>query len=235
MRPSKEIVLSLVIALIAGGTAYASLDRLTKTSEVVVAARDIEPLASLDASHVKVMKLPTAAVHPNAYRTTSQVVGKRAAGPIIFGQQVLPGHLADSADDLNRMSPSASVVMFIPMPLGRWVGGAIKAGDTVDLIFCANEQRTGFSIARLIATRVPVVSHSGTGVKRWEGAANEVAGLNVLVSVEDAEKIAYCLENGTLYACLNTGASMNSGVGATLESVMGLGSLELTGSRSEPR
>lgn len=222
MRLSRDLLFSVVVALLAGTAAWVSVERLTQTADVVVATRDIDPMATLEAQHLKVVRLPVAAVHSTAYRQTKNVLGKRATGPIAGGQQVLQAHVSDSGG-LRAWASPAGVVMFIPMPLGRWVGGSIKPGDTVDLIFCASEQRTGNSAAKLVVSRVPVISQSGGNQRKWDGMSSETTGLTVLLSVEDAEKVAYCLENGTLYACLNPHGNWHTGLGANLQSVMTTG------------
>jgi Flp pilus assembly protein CpaB len=222
LRASRETLISLLVALAAGGLAWLVIGQITKTTSVVIVAKDVEPLTRLDAGLVKLAAVPVSAAHPKGLKRIDDAVGKRTIGPLTAGQQLLSTQLTDPGQGVKGWYPGSSVIMFVPMPQARWAGGIVQAGDIVDLVFCTNEQRTGVSLAKVILTGVPVVGQIGAGPRKWDSAAPDTAGLNLVLSTQDAERIAFCLENGTLYACLSGKAGDRTGTGASLQTVLGL-------------
>jgi Flp pilus assembly protein CpaB len=193
----------LIAASAAGVLAIAVLGHLTQTASVIVAAHDIQPFEVIESRMLKAASMPLPAAHPKAYRWVQDVAGKRAAGPIPAGQQVLRGQTVDVGNGYGKTGFEDCVVMFVPMPASRCVAGLVRAGDVVDLIYSTNEQRGGTAAARTILRRVPVLADVKPSGRTWDAPGTDATGLNLLLTPKDAETVALCLENGTLYACLS--------------------------------
>ncbi len=207
-------------ALAAGALAWGILGHLTQTSRIVVAAEEIHAFEVIESRMLKTVEIPVPAVHPRAFRRIQDADGKRAAGPIMVGQQLLQGQVSSVGSGYGKTGFEDCVVMFIPMPASRCVAGLVKAGDTVDFLLSTGKQEGGMPMARTVLRRVPVLSEVKPAGHSWDAPSTEVSGLNVLVSPRDAEVVALCLENGTLYACLSAAVSGGTSQGVTLESLL---------------
>jgi len=220
LRLSREITVPLGAALAAGALAWVVLGHLTQTARVVVAAEEIHPFEIIENRMLKTVDIPVPAVHPRAYRRIQDAAGKRAAGPIMAGQQLLQGQVSSVGHGYGKTGFEDCVVMFIPLPASRCVAGLVRAGDSVDLLFGTSEQNGGTPAARTILRQVPVLAEVKPTGRSWDAPSAEVSGLNVLLSPRDAEVVALCLENGTLYACLSAAVTGGTSQGVTLESVL---------------
>lgn len=203
MRFSRDILIPLGAACAAGLLAIVVLGRVTQTTTVVVAAQDIEPFEIIESRMLKAADVLVPGAHPKAFRRVQDVAGKRAAGPIPAGQQVLPGQTLDVGSGYGKTGFGDCVVMFVPMPASRCVAGLVRAGDMVDLVYSTSEQRDGSATARTILRRVPVLADVKPSARAWDMPGTDATGLNLLLTPKDAETVALCLENGTLYACLS--------------------------------
>ena len=221
MRLSREVTVPLGAAFAAGALALLVLGHLTQTARVVVAAEEIQPFEIVESRMLRSVDMPVPAVHPRAHRRIQDVAGKRAAGPILAGQQVLQGQVSGVGHGYAKTGFEDCVVMFVPLPASRSVAGLVRAGDMVDLLFSTSEQKGGMTVARTILRQVPVLAEVRPTARSWDTPGTDTTGLNLLLSPRDAEVVALCLENGTLYACLSAAVTNEVSQGVTLESVLG--------------
>lgn len=219
MRLSKSVLLPLAVAVVAGGAAFILLGRLTATEEVVVAARDLRPMSIISESCVKLVSMPQQSVHPKACSTLETIMDMRVLGPISAGQQIIATSLSKPGEGFGQWTGTNRVVMFVPMAVNRWLGGGITPGDVVDLVFCTNPQKTGVNLSKTVLAAVTVASTMGASPK-WDQSMSEPAGLSLVLTAHEAELLAFCLENGSLYACLSSDGSTKSSDGVSIETIM---------------
>ncbi len=208
IREHRYLLLSLAVAVLTGAYAYTYLAELDQRIEVVLLGSDVPEYTRLDASMLRSARLPVAAVHREALRSENQAVGRYLLRNAVAGEQLLASQLSD---DEGRRTLRGRVgrterAIFIPLSTGRALGGAVKPKDRVDVIFVPNEQKVGLYSAKVLLQNVEVLDVRGErGAALAEGrreADQAFAGVLVAVSPGDAEKIAFCLEHGSLYLAL---------------------------------
>lgn len=207
MNPRRYLLLALASALLASGLTFDILARADRTTPVLVAARDVARFERIEGDDVKVISLPVRALHPKAAVNREEAVGRYALSDLTAGEQVLKNKLSGDVDDgrfLSRLAPNQRAFL-VPVNLARSVGGAVRVGDRVDLIYVASEQVTGASLSRTIAWGLEVLDvRDERGAKAAEGAVDALPiGVIVAVSSEQAERIALAVENGQIYVALD--------------------------------
>lgn len=168
------------------------------TLPVVVAARDLIPYERIGRSDVKVVEMPARAVHP-ASLALDKVIGGFASGYIVAGQQILEGHLwrGPEAAGISFDLPAGWRAMFVPVTLQKCLGGEIRPGERVDVIFCPKDGYPGSGQGAITVLRNVIV----LGVKEAVGGS-EFGGIIVRLSPEACEILAMCLERGSVYLSL---------------------------------
>jgi len=150
------IVLGLVLAVVAGGAAFylvnqaheqAGQSDLQKVS-IVVAVRAIPARQAIVAEDVTVREVPLDPTNANGVVTDpNEVIGRIPAVAILQDQPVTQNMLASSqaGDEFSILGPEESVgpdsiawrAVSVTVPDDLAVGGAIKAGETVDVFVTA--------------------------------------------------------------------------------------------------
>lgn len=199
-------VASAVVVYLLARSAQTAVPTVATTG-VLVAARDIAPRTTIGAGDVKVAQLTVESVPAGALRDPSEAVGRIATIAIARNEAVLPskfvppeGTSALSVFPVGEQ-PSGSApdwrAMSLSVPEQNAVGGALLAGDVVDLIvsFSFSTERlapgaVGGEVAdfaaRIVAERVPILARSASSyVVRIEAqqaerlAALQAAGATV--------------------------------------------------------
>lgn len=198
LKRHRILLVSAALGLSAALFSGITVSNYVKTDSVVVAARDLVPHQKIRRSDVKLVQMPVKAIHP-ASLALEQVVGSFSAAYIVAGQQILKGHVRSGVSEagLSFDLPSGWRGMFIPIAPERCLGGDVRAGEKIDVIFCPKAgysqlERRGVTLLRDV-TVLEVKTTRDTG---------EFAGVMVLLSPEACELLAGCLESGSVYASL---------------------------------
>jgi pilus assembly protein CpaB len=174
------LVIGILIAVVAGAGTYwyATIARTAPPSdvptvEVLVAARDIEARSALGANDVKVIRLPRDTAPANALRDANAAAGMITTVGLSTNEPVLPTKLAQPGTG-GRIAvlPPGMVVSAAPpframslnVPDANAAGGAIAAGDHVDILYTlalTEPTRTDF-IGRIVIQDVPVLAKTIT-------------------------------------------------------------------------
>ena len=171
----------------------------SRTVDVLVVTKDIEPYEQLDGSVIGVVSLPAAAVPSDAVFNLEDVNGKHVRFGLARESVLRSSHLLDG----EYGGPLAAVLSSTEEPQARAfalpygetvaIGGAVRKEDRIDLI--ASLSVSGISMAKIIARNVRVIDVVSGG----EG----ISSIVVTVTPEQAEELAFLLENGKVYAALN--------------------------------
>jgi pilus assembly protein CpaB len=170
-------VLVAVVAAV-GTYFYATAARTAPPSEtpmvdVLVAARDIEPRSALGTNDVKVIQLPRDAAPPEALHDASGAAGMITTVGLSKNEPVLPSKVAQPGSEGHiAVFPPGSVVSTSPLyramslniPDANAAGGAITAGDHVDILYTlsiSEASRNDF-IGRIVIQDVPVLAKTIT-------------------------------------------------------------------------
>lgn len=197
----------LVAVLAAAGTYfYAGAARNAPPSDVtmvdvLVATRDIEARSALGSGDVKVVQLPRDAAPANALRDANGVVGLVTTVPLVANEPVLPAKIAQPGSEghIAVLPPGQTVAnslgfraMSVNIPDANAAGGAIQAGDHVDLLYTlavVEPTRNDF-VGRIVIQDIPVL-------------AKTITVYTLRVDVTTAERIAALqASNGNLQLLL---------------------------------
>lgn len=201
-RRNRQWFVPAVAALVAGGFAYLALTEWRDEVPAVVAARDVERLEQLGADAIRVARVPRSARHRLTLETPEQALGRFALQRLAEGEPLLAHHLSDR-DAQSRLVASLAPgqrAMFVPTGPERGLGGSVRPGDSLDLIFVPEAGVTGAGAARTIVEGLPVLDVRQEPGDR--GVDPTLAGVTVAVAPADAERIAWSLERGSIYLSL---------------------------------
>lgn len=218
MRAAWRAWASLAVAVLAGFTAYRIYIDATAALPVVVASRDLTAPVKIEPDMVSVVLRPAAAVHPQAMTAMENVVGRVLRRDVVGGEPVLEADLSPGeAGGLSLALPPGRQAFFVPTGLEQGLGGAVTAGDRVDVIFVGGEGSA--AVSRTLLESVPVLQ-----VRDEEGRRLEEDGrpLGVLLAVtpSEAERLAYALAFGQVYLSLAPAAGEATGApGITWDSL----------------
>jgi len=136
MQPSR---LPLMLALVTFGLALVSgawvWSEVVRTVPALIAVRDVEPGAELNAEMVRVGRVPAGGTPPQALYGPGQVAGMYAAAPLFKDQIVTQRHITEQppvAKGMGSLAPGERVVS-VPVKPEAILGGALRAGDLVDV------------------------------------------------------------------------------------------------------
>lgn len=198
LKRHRILLVSATLGVSAALFSGITVSSYVKTKPVVVAARDLVPHQRIRRSDVKLVQMPVKAIHP-ASLPLEQVVGGFSATYIIAGQQILKGHVRFGVNEagLSLDLPPGWRGMFIPVAPERCLGGDVRAGEKVDVIFhpkasYSQVDRGGVTVLRSV-TVLDVKRSQDTG---------EFSGVMVLLSPGACELLAGCLETGNVYLSL---------------------------------
>jgi pilus assembly protein CpaB len=164
----------LVAVLAAAGTyLYAGAPRTATPTDVamvdvLVAARDIEARSALGSNDVKVVQLPRDAAPANALHDANGAAGMVTTVALSVNEPVLPTMIAQPGTEghLAVLPPGSTVAnsigfraMSLNIPDANAAGGAIEAGDHVDILYTlavVEPTRSDF-VGRIVIQDVPVL------------------------------------------------------------------------------
>ena len=198
LKRHRILLVSVTLGVSAALFSGMSISNFVKTKPVVVAARDLIPYEKIRPSDVKVVELPVKAIHPASLRL-EEVVGGFSAAYLVAGQQILKGHVRYGANEagLSFDLPSGWRGMFIPVAPEKCMGGDLRVGERIDVIFCQKAGYSSYEGRGVTVLRNVMV----LGVSRTQDTG-EFSGVTVLLSPGACEILAGCLESGTVYVSL---------------------------------
>lgn len=158
------ILLGLILAMGAGFITFLMLQNASsgqqaapvETQPVVVALQRIEARTSIPPDAIGIQDWPVTLVPPGALTDTAQVAGKLSVAPIFPGQVILQDMIIDKeqleelppaaatqiGSDVSFTIPEGKVAVAFPVTEISSVAGAIRPGDTVDLLVTINLPET---------------------------------------------------------------------------------------------
>lgn len=207
LNPKRYLLLAVVSALLASGLSLDLLARAQRTGKVVVAAVEIGRFQMIRDEDIRVVALPTRAIHPSAAVSRELVVGRYALAALVPGEQVLTVRVSGEAGAdsfLSRLAPNQRAFL-VPSGLARAAGGAVRVGDRVDIIFVANEQKTGVAFSRTIGRGLEVLDVRDERGNSSKPGSEDALPMGVILAVteDEARLIALAAENGQIYLAVD--------------------------------
>ncbi len=175
------LVLGILVAVLAaaGTYFYASVARTAPPTDVpmvdvLVATRDVEARSALGTNDVKIVQLPRDAAPPNALHDANAVAGMITTVPLSANEPVLPAKIAQPGSEghISVLPPGTTLAnssppyraMSLSVPDANAAGGAIVAGDHVDILYTlavAEPARNDF-VGRIVIQDIPVLAKTIT-------------------------------------------------------------------------
>jgi pilus assembly protein CpaB len=216
--------LALAVGLLVSYTVYNRLRTFAGSSNnerglpVVMAADDILVGAKLEAHDVHVVTLPQSAVPPGAFSGTSQVLGRGAILPISKGEFILPSKLAalNAGAGLPSMIPPGMRAVSVRVNDVVSVAGFVQPGTRVDVLATGNQGGGNERQTITVLENVAVIAVGGSLLERLTGGEQNAPVITLLVSPDDAQKLALASQEGRIQLALrNPLDTKKGGIGAT--------------------
>jgi pilus assembly protein CpaB len=219
--------LALAIGLLVSFTVYDRLRNVAGSNSnaagvpVVVAADDIQVGAKLEAHDVRVVNLPPSAVPPGAFSVASKVLGRGAILPISKGEFILSSKLAalNAGAGLPSMIPPGMRAVSVRVNDVVSVAGFVQPGTRVDVLATGNEGNERQTVT--VLENVAVIAVGGSLLERLTGGEANAPVITLLVSPDDAQKLALASQEGRIQLALrNPLDTKKGGIAATRTSAL---------------
>lgn len=158
------VLLELVLLIVVVGGVYFFTQSQIEPTQVFVFSTPMEAGQVISKSNLSVTKIPAKAVNNSFLRTQESVIGKVVTADITPGQYVVRDLVTDKEklNPLVTMDLSRMRKISFQVEMEATLGGAVKRGDVVDLVYVGVEtnQETGgnFTYARIFMQDVVVWS-----------------------------------------------------------------------------
>lgn len=223
MKHPRAVLISMVIAAVSVLLIWSFVNQKTQTvlelaraKKVVVANQDINELALIDETMLRIDSVPQAYIQPGTYSDTKEVVGLITTVPIKKGEQLLQNKLLfeETQTKLSTRVSKGKRAITVPVTEIHGVGKLVKPGDRVDILSSIDygqgdrerrEVKTVLQDVLIIATGRNVIASIPTEVIKDPISGKEIkqdlrrvpyATVTVEVTPEEAQGIVFLLTAG---------------------------------------
>lgn len=203
LRGNPYFAMALAASLLAAWLTYGHLRRLGATVPVVVAAVDLTRPQRIEPGHVRLVQWPAEAVHPRALSDPLQAVGKVVRAPVPAGAPILASQVVEGGVDgawAALLEPGEAAV-FVPAEPTRALGGALRSGDLVDVVYVGDAGQGEVAVVLLRGARV-LDLRDADGRPQEQDRAGYAAGALLAVPAAEVTRVALALERGRVYLAL---------------------------------
>jgi pilus assembly protein CpaB len=215
------LILGIVLAIGAGATTFFYTSNaktetapVVETQNVIVAAREIPAKTTLTQADIKTQAINKDAVPPTALTKSEEVIGKVTLQVISVGEPLLPAKFADAKNPAFTVIPANLIgpdgapqpgspnfrAMSLTVPDTNAVGGAVVAGDVVDIMVSMNVDP-----AKVLQRPTPLQG-ADTSVKivleRVPILARLASTYTIRIEALTAERLAYLQSSGGVVSFL---------------------------------
>jgi pilus assembly protein CpaB len=197
--------------------------------DIVVVAVDMESGVRLTEEHVKILSWPERLVPDGSFEKPEDVVGKVVSRNFFSGEPVLNAHLAKEGggDGIASLTPPGMRAMTVSLSSNAMINDFLNPASRVDVLATIKTERKGGGyISKSILQNIKVLSvNNGEGGGGGGGLSfNKGSSVTLLVTPEEAERLALAESQGILYLVLRNIADKDPLVteGATISSLLGV-------------
>jgi pilus assembly protein CpaB len=202
---SGSLAAFLAFTFIRSPAAPAAVTTVRETVPVVVAARDINVGATLSAEDVKITEWPGNALPTGFATSPDEVVGLGVRTPVAMNEPLLPQKLAgrELGAGIEVLIPDSMRAVSVPVNSVTAVAGWAKPGARVDVMVTLNDVRTEVEpVTQVVLQNVEVLGNNQSIARDQNGQAVQIDVMTLLVSPQDAERLAMAETNGRLHLAL---------------------------------
>jgi pilus assembly protein CpaB len=184
---------------------------------VVVAAKELPENTVLEMAHLTTANVPEEFVQPYAVRAPNDLLGKITAAPMAAGEQVLLNKLRRPEEGqvgtLSTVMPKGKRAVTITVDAITGVGGFVRPGDMVDVLWTVKTPQAGTEEGQIITFTlfqdVPALAigresvGGSSGAPKGQGQEDASAYLVTLaLTPQEAALLLYVREQGRIQLSL---------------------------------
>lgn len=228
MNKKKTFFTTLILALLTTAMAYLYFSEVAaesanvpeiETTQVVTVVSTIPAHVRVTEEMLEMKEVPAEGVHPQALKSTDEVVGAMTKTELIVGEPVLSERLilAETDSVLSYRIPESMRAITIPATETMGLAGYLVTGDRVDIIVAytrkleneedkpADEEQEEETKVYTQMQNVEILA-TGPNQPVVEGGETIPTSLTLLVSPEQAEVITYANMDGSFHLTLRNPA-----------------------------
>lgn len=200
-------VLALAAGLLVALYVYKNLQPRTGVpadmAQVMVAAADLQVGARIEEHDIKVIQIPSGDMPVGAPRKRAEVIGRGVIIPMRKGDFILPDKLAgeNAGAGLPALIPPGMRAVSVRVNEVISVAGFVTPGTRVDVLLTGSpnggEQQT-----TTVLQNVAVLASGRTLERTSTGEAQNTAVITLLVTPDDAQRLALASKQGTIQLSL---------------------------------
>jgi|WetSurMetagenome_2_1015567.scaffolds.fasta_scaffold343373_1 pilus assembly protein CpaB len=214
MERSRIILFLLVAIVIAGLLSYAVYDYLQKRpatvvektpeKNIVVASKPILQGSLLKDDDVKLISWPANNLPVGYFDKKEGLVGRGVIQPLVENEPILESKLApkESGAGLPPLIPNGKRAVSIRTSELIGVAGFVLPGTHVDVVLTATPLGAQEQISKIVLQNVPVLTAGQIIQKDSEGKPVTVSVVTLLVTPQEAEKLANANSQGQFQLAL---------------------------------
>jgi pilus assembly protein CpaB len=227
-RPIIFVLLAGVAALVAALVVYSALKKreaevqqaMVKNVEIVVANHDLSIGTKLDAGSVKLVRWSREAVPPGAYTDPGSVMNQYTKTSFVQNEPIVADRLFagdKNAGVLPLLIPSGMRAMSVPVDEVSDIAGFVLPHTRVDVLVAVSSGGSNGDkpFSKIVLQNVEVLAIA-QDIEQVGDKAQPVKVVTLLVSPEEAERLALASREGTLRLAMrnydDTKIVMTSGV-----------------------
>lgn len=207
--------------------------------DVIAARSDIPEGTVITADHLGLVTIPEKFVQPYATSHATDLIGRVSVAPIAEGEQILKNKIREASegtkgDTLSKLTPPGKRAITLGMDELTGVGGFVRPGDAVDVIWSFQVPVPGSNEAELVTTTLfqglRVLAVGPQIIGRVEGDRHEGGGYTVTIGLDpqEASLLLYARERGKVEVSLRPRAEEGrklalppTNMGLVMEHVLG--------------
>lgn len=203
---------ALVLAALVSFSIYRVLNTAIASANsadtpAVVAAFDLSIGSVITARDVRVMRFPGSSLPAGYFSRVEDVVGRGVLTPIVGNEVVLNSKVAseNAGGGLPAMIPPGMRAVAVKVNDVIAVAGFALPGTRVDVVVTGNATHTGPSdevSATTVLQNVQVLAAGQKLQKNTDGKPEEVQVITLLVTPEEAQKVALATQEGRIQLTL---------------------------------
>jgi pilus assembly protein CpaB len=201
--------LALALGFFASVTVYKRLQTGTGGSsepmiDVMVAANDLQVGTKIDEHDIKIIKIPVSALPAGAPRRRSDVIGHGVIIPMTRGEFILSTKLAgdNAGAGLPALITNGMRAISVRVNEVVSVAGFVTPGTRVDVLLTGTPTASAEPETTTVLQNVLVLASGHTLERTSTGEAQNTAVITLLVTPEDAEKLALASSEGHIQLAL---------------------------------
>jgi pilus assembly protein CpaB len=201
--------LALAIGFFASVTVYKKLQTGSGASsepmvDVIVAADDLQVGTKIDEHDIKIIKIPSSALPTGTPRRRSDVIGHGVIIPMTKGEFILPSKLAGDNAGAGLPSLITNGMRAVSVRVNEVVSvaGFVTPGTRVDVLLTGTPTGANENETTTVLQNVLVLASGHTLERTSTGEAQNTAVITLLVTPEDAEKLALASTEGKIQLAL---------------------------------